>query len=87
MFDNYHFQKFSKRFYEITMLRVVISRHSMKFYEIHMSLARGSNSAREGGFAMLPSFLLRMLEYNYRLQLKTLVVIIVFVYNCIYKLK
>ena len=29
------FSKFSKWFSEITMLRVVISRHSKKFYEIH----------------------------------------------------
>ena len=40
------------------MLRkVLISHHSLKFYEIHMILARCLNSVREGGFAMYPHFL------------------------------
>ena len=45
------FQNFSKDFAE-----ELISRHSLNFYKIHKSLARWSNSAREGGFALLLSF-------------------------------
>ena len=39
------------------MLRkVLISHHSLNFYEIHMILARCLNYVREGGFAMYPPF-------------------------------
>ena len=68
------------------MFRVVISRHSMIFYEIHMSLARCSNSAR-GGFATYLHFCLGSWDIIIASNKNTYGVIIVLVYNCVYKLK
>ena len=90
MFANYHFRKFSKRFSEITVLRLVISRHSVKFYEIHTRAVQDAQIPR--GKVVLQRCLHFCLgSWNIQLYLslaiKTRVVIIVFVYNYGYKLK